>query len=57
MKIERSWKSKTGFEKSKIIDEKTAKREMAYAHGDNAIRKLKKEKSLTTQWAQYTVSE
>lgn len=55
--IERSW---TGASKSrepwKSITEDQAKRELANTHGDKALAKLKKGKTLETRFAHYRIA-
>ena len=59
MKIERQWKGKGGKADGpwKEIDEDRANRDLANAHGDSAVEKLKKEKTLETQYGNYRVVE
>jgi len=59
MKIQRAWKNeKTGStDPFKEISEDRANRELANAHGDNAVEKLKKEKELKTRFAVYKVTD
>ena len=57
-KIERAWKNKNGsLETSKEISEDRANRELANAHGDQAVVKLKKEKRFETRFGVYTIAE
>ncbi len=57
-KIERAWKGKQGgLEGWNEISEDRANRDLANAHGDNAVEKLKKEKKLETRFAEYRVAE
>ena len=58
MKIERAWLGKQGaLEEWKEIDEDRANRELANAHGDNAVKKLKEKGELQTQYAHYKIGE
>ena len=64
MKIERSWltgkrdsKGDPGLEDWKEITEDRANRELANAHGNNAIEKLKEEKELKTRFGHYRIVE
>lgn len=52
MSIERAWNEQTG-KTWKEITEDRANRELANAHGDNAVAKLKKEGYLITRFADY----
>jgi hypothetical protein len=56
MKIERQWfDTKGNLEIAKEITEDRANRELANAHGDNAVIKLEKEGKLETRFAVYTL--
>lgn len=59
MKIERAWKNAATntLEQWKEIDEDRASRDLANAHGDNALEKLKEKKKLETRFAEYRVTE
>ncbi len=58
MTIERAWKdSKSGLGLWKEIDEETANREMAHAHGDNAADLLSPAKEMETRFAHYRIKE
>jgi len=58
MKIERAWKNQKGqIEEWKEITEDMANRELANAHGDNAIKKLNESKTLNTRFAEYRIGE
>jgi len=55
VKIERAWKQATGggVEGWKEIDEGVAARELANAHGDEAVARLKDRGKLETRFAEY----
>ena len=56
MKIERSWKNPNGStDPWTEINEDRANRDLANAHGDNAVEKLKKEGQLETRFGLYRV--
>lgn len=58
MKIERSWKNAQPGKKNDPwteISEDRANMDLANAHGDNAVEKLKKEKKLETRFANYRI--
>jgi len=64
MTIERSWTApkKPGQEKAaqepwKEITEDRASRELANKFGDDALAKLKKDRALETQYAQYRITD
>ncbi len=58
MKIERAWKLSGGvLDHWKEIDEDRANRDLANAHGDNAVKKLKEKKKLETRFAEYRITE
>ena len=56
MKYERQWNDKDGLKQGFTeITEDRANRELANQHGDNATKKLQKEKELKTRFATYRV--
>ena len=60
MKIERSWKATSPQSKDDPFVEITEDRaacELANAHGENAIEKLKAEKVLETRFGVYRITE
>jgi hypothetical protein len=62
MKFERAWKvtgktGEEGTEEWKEIDAERASMDLANAHGDKAVDKLKAEKTLSTRFAEYRVIE
>lgn len=62
MKIERAWKTsgktgEQGTEEWKEISEERAGMDLALAHGNNAVEKLKAEKKLETRFGEYRVAE
>lgn len=59
MKFERQWFGQPGKgdDPWKEIDEERAARDLANAHGDKAVEKLKKEKKLETRFGRYRIVE
>lgn len=59
MKIERSWKTggNNADDPWTEIDEDRASRDLANAHGDNALEKLKADGELETRLGKYRVVE
>ena len=59
MNIERSWINGSGKPNDpwKEIDEKRAAMDLANAHGDDAVDKLKAAKALETRFALYRIVE
>ena len=58
MTIERKWNPTNNKPESwKEIDEDRANRELANAHGDNAVEKLKEAKELKTRFETYRYND
>jgi hypothetical protein len=58
MKIERSWKNPSkGDDPWTEITEERAAMDLANAHGDNAVEKLKKEGTLETRFGNYRATK
>jgi len=59
MKIKRAWKTNDGqgTEAETEISEERASMDLACAHGEQALDKLKKEKKLETRFGVYTITD